>query len=72
MHKFLLIVELLSFIVNLLARTSRQQELSSREQENQTNPIDRFGSKFGMPVDNRAAKDTAGLQEADSNHDRPQ
>ena len=71
MSKLLLIVELLSYIVNLLTRTSRQQELSSREQENQTNPIDLFGSKFGMPVDNRAAEDTVGLQQADPSDDRP-
>lgn len=75
MSKFLLIVELLSYIVNLLTRTSRQQELSSREQENKTDPIDRFGNKFGapngMPIDNRAAEDTAGLQQADPSDDRP-
>ena len=71
MSKFLLIVQLISYIVNVLTRTSRQQELSSREQENKTNPVDRFGSKFGMPVDNRAAEDTAGLQQADLKHDRP-
>lgn len=71
MNRLLLIVELLSYIVNLLTRTSRQQELSSREQENTANSIDRFGNKFGMPIDNRAAEDTAGLQQADPKHDRP-
>lgn len=75
MNRLLLIVELLSYIVNLLTRTSRQQELSSREQKNLEKPIDRFANKFGapsMPVDNRAAEDTAGLQQAESEHDRPQ
>lgn len=73
MSKFLLIVQLLSYIVNLLTCTSRQQELSSREQENTANPIDRFADKFGkpdgMPTDNRAAEDTAGLQQADVKDD---
>jgi hypothetical protein len=72
--KFLLIVELFSYIVNLLTRTSRQQELSSREKQNTSEPIDRFAAKFGkpsVPVENRTAKDTAGLQQADPIHDRP-
>ena len=72
MSKFLLILELLSYIVNLITRTSRQQELSSREQENTTDSITSFGNKFGVPIDNRAAKDTAGLQQADPSDDRPQ
>ena len=75
MNKLLLIVQLISYIVNLLTRTSRQQELSDREQQNLEKPIDRFGSKFGAPrvqVDNRAAEDRTGLQQADVNHDRPQ
>lgn len=90
MNRLLLIVELLSYIVNLLTRTSRQQELSSREQENTSDSITGFGNKFGapapsgssssaaefgtpdgMPVDNRAAEDTAGLQQADPSDDRP-
>lgn len=75
MNRLLLIVELLSYIVNLCTRTSRQQELSSREQENQTDSITSFGNKFGkpngMPIDNRAAEDTAGLQQADPSDDRP-
>jgi hypothetical protein len=70
-HKLLLIVELLSYIVNILTRTSRQQELSSREKQNNTDSITSFGNKFGMPTDNRTAKDTAGLQQADPIHDRP-
>lgn len=50
MNKFLLIVELLSYFVNFLTRTSRQQELSSREQQNTEKPIDRFADKFGAPA----------------------
>lgn len=76
MSKFLLIVQLFSYIVNLLTRASRQQELSSREQENTSDSITSFGNKFGppdrMPIDNRAAEDTAGLQQADPSDDRPQ
>lgn len=77
MSKFLLIVELFSYIVNLLTRTSRQQELSSREQQNTQKPIDRFASKFGKPTDGLSintgtAEDTAGLQQADPSDDRPQ
>lgn len=72
MNKFLLIVELLSYFVNFLTRTSRQQELSSREQKNNTDSITSFGNKFGdpsVPVNTGAAKDTAGLQQADPSDD---
>lgn len=75
MNRLLLIVELLSYIVNLLTRTSRQQELSSREQENTSDSITSFGNKFGapsVPVNSGAAEDTAGLQQADPPIDRPQ
>lgn len=75
MNKFLLIVELFSYIVNLLTRTSRQQELSSNEQKNAEKPIDRFSSKFGKPSvsdDSRTTEDTASLQQTDTSIDRPQ
>lgn len=72
MNKFLLIVELLSYFVNFITRTSRQQELSSREKKNNTDSITSFGNKFGVPVNTGTAKDTAGLQQADVKDDRPQ
>lgn len=75
MNRLLLIVELLSYFINLFTRTSRQQELSSREKQNTADSIASFGNKFGapsVPVNTRTTEDTAPLQQTDTSIDRPQ
>ncbi len=77
MSRLLLIVELLSYFINLFTRTSRQQELSSREKQNTADSITSFGNKFGkpsdgVPVNTGTTQDTAHLQQTDTSIDRPQ
>lgn len=75
MNRLLLIVELLSYFINLFTRTSRQQELSSREKQNTAEPVDRFAAKFGkpsVPVNTGTTENTAHLQQTDTSIDRPQ
>lgn len=59
MNKLLLIVELLSYFINLFTRTSRQQELSSREKQNTADSITRFGNKFGAPAQRDSSSSAA-------------